>query len=222
MKTAYLILENGEIFTGGAFGAENDTVGEIVFTTAMTGYLETLTDPSYEGQIVVQSFPLIGNYGVIEEDLKPHLRAYIVKHPCDAPSNFRSSGCLDAFLKKHNIAGLCGIDTRKLTKIIRNKGVMCGKITYSQPTEKVLEEARGYLVAAPVTRVSPKSPSEKARDGKRIALLDFGAKNGIEAALLERNCAIKRFPYNASFESIMEFSPDGVVLSNGPAGSLRD
>lgn len=143
MKTAYLILENGEVFMGEAFGAMNETLGETVFTTAMTGYLETLTDPSYEGQIVIQTFPLIGNYGVIEEDFesaKPHLKAYIVKNPCDTPSNFRSTGCLDAFLKKHDIAGLYGIDTRKLTKIIRNTGVLRGKITYRPPTEKDREE----------------------------------------------------------------------------------
>lgn len=219
MKTAYLILENGEVFTGYAFGAEKETTGEIVFTTAMTGYLETLTDPSYEGQIVLQTFPLIGNYGVICEDFesaKPHLKAYIVKNPCDTPSNFRCGGSLDEFLKKHDIAGLYGIDTRKLTKIIRSSGVMCGKITYEYPAEKDIEEARKYLIKSPVLRVSPKDSAEKGNGLRRIALLDFGAKNGIEAALVARNCTVKRFPFATPASEILQYSPQGVVLSNGP------
>ena len=135
MKPAYLILENGIVFSGQAFGAEIPTVGEIVFTTAMTGYLETLTDPSYYGQIVLQTFPLIGNYGVIPEDFestKISLFAYIVKYPCELPSNFRSIESLDTLLKNRGVAGLYGIDTRMLTKIIRKSGVMNGKITYTE------------------------------------------------------------------------------------------
>ena len=219
MKTAYLILENGEVFTGQAFGATKETLGEIVFTTAMTGYLETLTDPSYEGQIVLQTFPLIGNYGVIEEDFessKPHLKAYIVKNPCEAPSNFRSTQSIDTFLKKHGIAGLCDIDTRRLTKIIRSLGVLRGKITYNPPTESDRAEAAAYSVKAPVERVSPKHATEKGNGARRIALLDFGAKKSIESELLKRNCTVKKFPYNAKSAQIFEFCPHGVMLSNGP------
>jgi len=130
--TAYLILENGLTFEGKPFGTRGDITGEIVFTTGMTGYLETLSDPSYYGQIILQTFPLIGNYGVIPSDLESAsiaAKAYIVKHPCQNPSNFRSEGNLDSFLKERGIVGLCGIDTRALTKMIRENGVMNGKIT---------------------------------------------------------------------------------------------
>lgn len=135
MKNAYLILEDGTVFCGKAFGAEKPTVGEVVFTTAMTGYLETLTDPTNKGKIVLQTFPLIGNYGVIPEEFKSdkvQVAGYIVKHLCETPSNFRSSGALGAFLKKSGIPGICGIDTRKLTKIIRDKGKVTGRITYKE------------------------------------------------------------------------------------------
>ena len=130
-KDAYLVLENGRVFSGKSFGAVRDVVGEIVFTTAMTGYLETLTDPSYYGQMVVQTFPLIGNYGVIPSDFEssdPKLKAYIVREWCQEPSNFRSEGDLDTFLKTRGIVGIYGIDTRELTRIIREHGVMNAKI----------------------------------------------------------------------------------------------
>ena len=131
-QSIYLILENGTVFTGKAFGATGEVTGEVVFTTSMTGYLETLTDPSYYGQIVLQTFPLIGNYGVIPSDFEsaePKLSAYIVREWCHAPSNFRCEGDLDAFLKASNIVGMYGIDTRRLTKIIRESGVMNARIT---------------------------------------------------------------------------------------------
>ncbi len=137
MPTAYLILENGAVFEGVFFGAQGDVTGEIVFTTGMTGYLETLTDPSYYGQMVVQTFPLIGNCGVIPADFEStavSAKAYIVKHPCQAPSNFRSEGSLDAFLKARGVTGLCGIDTRALTRHLRMRGVMNGAITTDTPT----------------------------------------------------------------------------------------
>ena len=130
-RAAYLILENGEVFEGKAFGAEKETMGELVFTTAMTGYLETLTDPSYFGQVVIQTFPLIGNYGVIPADFEsdsPALRGYIVREWCQVPSNFRSEGDLDTFLKEKGVPGICGIDTRALTRIVREYGVLNCKI----------------------------------------------------------------------------------------------
>jgi carbamoyl-phosphate synthase small subunit len=135
--TAYLILENGITFEGKFFGKQGEVTGEIVFTTGMTGYLETLTDPSYYGQIVLQTFPLIGNYGIIPPDFESaavSACAYIVKHPCQNPSNFRSEGSLDAFLKERSVIGIYGIDTRALTKIIRENGVMNGRITSVKPT----------------------------------------------------------------------------------------
>ena len=219
MKTAYLILENGIVFKGQAFGAEAQTIGEIVFTTAMTGYLETLTDPSYYGQIVLQTFPLIGNYGVIPEDFesaKIALSAYIVKYPCELPSNFRSIENLDTFLKKRGVAGLCGIDTRMLTKIIRNNGVLNGKITYTEPTEQDRADAAHYTVTNPVMQVSPADSTETGSGARSIALIDYGAKGGIESALLKRDCKVVRFGCAAEASEILDTKPSGIVLSNGP------
>ena len=219
MKTAYLILENGIVFKGKAFGAEVKTVGEVVFTTAMTGYLETLTDPSYCGQIVLQTFPLIGNYGVIPEDFESAsiaLSAYIVKYPCDLPSNFRSMESLDTLLKKRGIAGLCEIDTRMLTKIIRNNGVLNGKITYAKPTEQDRADAANYRVANPVMKVSQANLTKKGNGTRKIALIDFGAKGGIEGALLKRDCKVICFGYATPASQILSIKPSGIVLSNGP------
>ena len=223
MKAAYLILENGTIFKGQAFGAEIPTVGEIVFTTGMTGYLETLTDPSYCGQIVLQTFPLIGNYGVIPEDFESAmiaLSAYIVKYPCEFPSNFRSVESLDSFLKQRGIPALCGIDTRMLTKIIRKSGVLNGKITYTEPTEEDRAEATAYKLISPVKRVSCNNSTQRfdvsLREERKIALIDYGAKGGIEAALLRRNCNVVRFNYAAAASEILSIKPSGIVLSNGP------
>jgi len=216
---AYLILENGTVFEGKRFGAEGEVTGELVFTTGMTGYLETLTDQSYHGQIVLQTFPLIGNYGVIPSDFESGgvgAKAYIVKYPCANPSNFRSEGTVDAFLRERGIVGLHGIDTRALTKIIRQNGVMNGKITSSPPTDADRAEVKKYSVAAPVATVSRNS-AEKLSDGeRRVALLDCGAKRGIAAALAKRGCEVWSFPYNAPADEILKINPHGIMLSNGP------
>ena len=159
-KTAYLVLENGTVFEGKSFGAEKETTGELVFTTAMTGYLETLTDPSYYGQVIIQTFPLIGNYGVIPSDFEseaPILKGYIVREWCQAPSNFRSEGDLDTFLKESGVPGVCGIDTRALTRIVREYGVMNCKIQYTpEVTDELLEELKSYRVVNAVESTTTK------------------------------------------------------------------
>jgi len=220
---AYLILENGKIFEGEFFGAHGDVTGEIVFTTGMTGYLETLTDPSYFGQIVLQTFPLIGNYGIIPDDFesaKIGVKAYIVKYPCKTPSNFRCEKTLGAFLEERGITGLCGIDTRALTKIIRENGVMNGKITAAKPTDIDIKEIKRYSVNAPITAVSAKeiikNTPDNPQNNKRIALLDFGAKRGIKNALLARGCEVHNFPFDADARDILKINPNGIMLSNGP------
>lgn len=175
MSKAYLILADGTVFEGKSIGAEGKTIGETVFTTGMTGYIETLTDPSYFGQIVTQTFPLIGNYGVIAEDAeskKSWVRGYIVRELCDKPSNFRCEDTLDSFLKKQNIIGIAGIDTRKLTKILREAGVMNGMILSGEESEKLktengklkvenslLEEIRSYKIENAVKSVQQKVES---------------------------------------------------------------
>ncbi len=219
---AYLILENGKVFQGQRFGASADVTGEIVFTTAMTGYIETLTDPSYFGQIVVQTFPLIGNYGMISEDFEseaPHVKAYIVKEWCQEPSNFRMEGNLDAFLKDNNIVGLCGIDTRELTKIVREYGVMNGRIVSAPDvSEKLLEEIKNYQITGAVAAVTRKEQETMAEEDAiwRVVLWDFGAKENIRRELLQRRCEVVTVPAGTSAEEILALKPDGLMLSNGP------
>ncbi len=221
-QKAYLILENGTIFEGKSFGSSGEVVGEIVFTTAMTGYLETLTDPSYYGQIVVQTFPLIGNYGVIPSDFEskqPHLKAYIVKDWCQEPSNFRCEGDLDTFLKSSGIIGLYGIDTRALTKIVREYGVMNGKIVQEgSSTCLSLDELENYTIINAVKSVTcDKETTFKPDETKhKVVLWDFGAKTNIRRELLKRGCEVIEVPSYTTAERIKEIAPDGIMLSNGP------
>ena len=221
--TAYLILKNGIVFEGRSFGALGETTGEVVFATGMTGYLETLTDQSYHGQIVIQTFPLIGNYGVIPPDFESAnvgARAYIVKHPCKNPSNFRCEGTLDAFLKERGIIGLYGIDTRALTRIIRENGVMNGKIMSAPPAEADIAQVKTYSIVNAVASVSSHSIAkimpDKLKAIKRVALMDFGAKRGIANALAARGCEVWTFPHDTNAQEILKMKPDGIMLSNGP------
>lgn len=225
-KTAYLVLENGVVLEGCYFGAVGEITGELVFATGMTGYLETLTDPSYCGQMILQTFPLIGNYGVIPADFESKriaASAYLVKYPCDAPSNFRSEGTLDACLKQQNVVGLWGIDTRALTKMIREYGVMNGTITATKPAgdtvdEHVRQQIASYRVTDAVAQVSCQEPTLLTADHPRhaVALLDFGAKENIKRELLARGCNVHVLPHDTSATDILALSPDGVMLSNGP------
>lgn len=222
-QNIYIVLQNGQIFEGKHFGAPGEAVGEIVFTTGMTGYLETLTDPSYYGQIVVQTFPLIGNYGIIPSDFEseaPRIKAYIVREWCQVPSNFRSEGELDTFLKKHNIIGVYGIDTRELTKIIREYGVMNAKITSSLDNlNTVLTEVKNYKIVNAVQAVSSKKISVSGREtpgAYKVILWDFGAKANIRRELIKRGCEVITVPAATNAAKILELQPDGIILSNGP------
>lgn len=218
----YLTLENGVVFQGKSFGACREVTGEVVFTTAMTGYLETLTDPSYYGQMVVHTFPLIGNYGVIPADFEssaPRLSAYIVREWCQAPSNFRCEGDLDTFLKEHGVVGMYGIDTRALTRIIREHGVMNARITTSEPqVKRIQRELKEFRIREAVPAVSRRQPvysaPEQAR--RRVVLWDFGAKQNITRELVNRGCEVVCMPQDATAEEILQQQPDGLMLSNGP------
>ena len=216
---AYLVLENGMIFEGCRLGAEGEVIGEIVFTTGMTGYLETLTDKSYYGQIILQTYPLIGNYGVIPEDFESNVisaRGYIVRDICREPSNFRSKGDLDTFLKDRNVVGLYGIDTRALTMILREKGTMNGIIT-GNPENADLEEIRSFRTENPVARVSVREKAVLNDEGEyTVAMLDFGYKENIARELVKRNCRVILLPHDTSAEEIFDLEPDGIMLSNGP------
>jgi carbamoyl-phosphate synthase small subunit len=218
----YLILENGQVFRGRPFGATGQVIAEIVFTTAMTGYLETLTDPSYYGQMVVQAFPLIGNYGVIPADFEaenPALQAYIVRSWCHVPSNFRSEEDLDTFLLSRGIVGLWDIDTRALVKIIREHGVMNALITDDpNPDESTLQKLSNYRLTGAVGAVSGANAATlRAIERKRhVALWDFGAKRNIANELVSRGCDVTILPAGATAEEILAHKPDGIMLSNGP------
>ena len=219
----YLILENGMTFKGEGFGAPGDVTAEIVFTTAMTGYLETLTDKSYAGQAIVQTFPLIGNYGIIPEDVESNMigaSAYIVREWCDHPSNFRSTKDLDTYLKSRGIVGLCKIDTRALTRVLREHGTMNGLITES-PLNADLELIKAYKCNDPVSLVSTKKMYVEGNGSHKIALLDFGMKENICRCLTKRDCTVYVFPSSTSVDELLSVNPDGIFLSNGP-GDPRD
>ena len=219
MKKGYLVLADGQVFEGLRFGAETETVGELVFTTGMCGYVETLTDPSYAGQIVMQTYPLIGNYGIIPADFEGAccIRGYVVREWCENPSNFRCGGNLDGFLKERGIPGLCGVDTRQLTRIIRESGVMNACICDQVPSD--LSPVRDYAVAGVVAAVSRKAPAVFPAEGEarfHVALLDYGAKNNIIRELQKRGCEVTVLPASASAADVLARNPDGVMLSNGP------
>ncbi|MDO4556899.1 MAG: carbamoyl phosphate synthase small subunit [Lachnospiraceae bacterium] len=217
---AFLILEDGTVFEGTSIGAEKEVISEIVFNTSMTGYLEVLTDPSYAGQAVVMTYPLIGNYGVCYEDMEsitPWHSGFIVREISRIPSNFRSENDIDSFLKAHNIPGIQGVDTRALTKILREKGTMNGMITTREVNpEDVLEEIKAYKVEGVVKAVSCKEKEVIPGDGFKVALLDFGAKKNIARSLAQRGCQVTTYPAWTSAEEIIADGPDGIMLSNGP------
>lgn len=217
---AYLVLENGRIFKGFPMGADGEVIAEVVFATGVTGYIETLTDKSYYGQIVAQTFPLIGNYGIIPEDFeadKARLSGYIVKDWCRHPSNFRSQGNLDSFLKAQGIPGLCGIDTRALTRAIRENGVMNGMITRNAGNAD-LDKIRSYKVSNAVKSVT--CPASYVIGGENsahsVVLIDFGMKMNIARELARRGCRVTVVPSYTSAEEILAMNPDGIMLSNGP------
>ncbi len=219
MEKGYLVLQDGRVFEGIRFGAGGDTVGELVFTTGMCGYIETLTDPSYAGQIVMQTYPLIGNYGIIREDFEGAccVRGYVVREYCDAPSNFRCEETLDAFLKEQNVPGLYGVDTRELTRIIREHGVMNATICAEIPAD--LTPVETYAVTGVVEAVTCRESSVHPAVGEerfRVSLLDYGAKHNIVRELQRRGCTVTVLPADTSAEEVLAASPDGVMLSNGP------
>ena len=219
MKKGYLILQDGRVFEGFRFGAEKDTLGELVFTTGMCGYVETLTDPSYAGQIVMQTYPLIGNYGIIREDFEGAccVKGYVVREYCDTPSNFRTDCDLDTYLKEQGVPGLCGVDTRELTRIIREHGVMNAAICDEIPAD--LTPIKTYAITGVVEAVSCKEPDRYPAEGEecfRVSLLDYGAKRNIVRELQKRGCTVTVLPATTSAEEILAAGPDGVMLSNGP------
>ncbi len=216
---AFLILEDGTVFTGTSIGSTREIISEIVFNTSMTGYLEVLTDPS--GQAVVMTYPLIGNYGICQEDmesLKPWPDGYIVRELSRIPSNFRSEDTIQHFLKENDIPGISGIDTRALTKILREKGTMNGMITTNEGfnLDDVISRMKNYEVTGVVKAATCKETFVLPGNGKKVALLDLGAKKNIAHSLHERGCEVTVYPALTKAEEILAANPDGIMLSNGP------
>lgn len=224
---AFLILEDGTVFCGAGIGSAREVISEIVFNTSMTGYLEVLTDPSYAGQAVVMTYPLIGNYGVCYSDMesvKAWADGFIVRELSRTPGNFRSEAGLDEFLKANDIPGICGIDTRALTRILRENGTMNGMITVREEfdLEEVKKRLKEYRVTDVVKKVScaekytVKRPAAAARRPYRAALMDYGSKNNISELLAKRGCEVTVYPAFTAAEEILQDAPDGIMLSNGP------
>ena len=219
MSKRYLILSDGTVYEGEGFGAEVESVGELVFNTGVVGYIETLTDPSYYGQIVMQTFPAVGNYGIIEEDFEGEcaLKGYVVRERCDTPSNFRSQYTLDEFLKKNGVPGICGIDTRAVTQRIRESGVMNAMIAGRVPDD--LSALRAYAVTGGVAAVGAKERALYPAAGTRkcrVTLIDYGTKRNIIRELCARGCEVTVVPPDTPAEAVLADKPDGVMLSNGP------
>lgn len=229
-QKAFLLFADGAVFEGLSVGAQGTSVGEVVFTTNMTGYQETLTDPSYYGQIVTQTFPLIGNYGVNDfdgESDKSYVKGYIVREWCEAPSNFRCEHDLDWFLKEQGIVGIFGIDTRALTRKIREHGVMNGMVTTEDvfaDLQENLAKLKSYTIKDAIRSVSV--PQAKRYECEQplyeVALMDYGYKRNIRRALLERGCNVTVLPCTTSASEILSGGFDGVMLSNGPGDPSED
>lgn len=228
---AYLILEDGTMFTGKSIGSTREVISEIVFNTSMTGYLEVLTDPSYAGQAVVMTYPLIGNYGICRKDMESKHSStdgFIVRELSRLGSNFRNEQSIQDFLVEQDIPGIEGIDTRALTKILREKGTMNGMITTEEPKDmgETLSRIKEYSVRGVVEKVTTKEivsyrPGDLDTDSnvpvtKKVAILDVGTKFNIARCLLKRGCEVTIYPSYTKAEDILSTNPDGIMLTNGP------
>ncbi|MEG2246216.1 MAG: carbamoyl phosphate synthase small subunit [Romboutsia sp.] len=215
-----LILQDGTVFEGKAFGYLKDSVGEVVFNTSMIGYGEVLTDPSYYGQIVAMTYPLIGNYGINLEDIEStgvHVKGFIVREKCDSPNNFRCEMDIDTYLKQNKVIGIEGIDTRALTKILRNSGTMKGIITLENTSlSDVQAKLDSFSNSTAVKTVTRKEVEHIVGNGTKVAVMDFGVKQNILRSFEARGCDITVFPATTKPEDVLGINPDLIFLSNGP------
>ncbi len=229
---AFLVLSDGSVFEGSSFGAPGRASGEVVFNTSMTGYQEVLSDPSYAGQIVLMTYPLIGNYGVNPEDFESkavQVRGFVVREHCTKPSHWQSTGTLGSFLESRGIPAIEGIDTRALTRRLRSEGVMMGTVTTDEQPEQALQRLETQPLygetdfVKTVSTLAPYGwehgrPVMRARTEARahIVVLDFGLKYNILRSLVDRECAVTAVPVTASVEQVLSLRPDGIVFSPGP------
>lgn len=220
---ARLALENGKIFYGESFGATGSSDGEVVFNTSMTGYQEILTDPSYCGQIVTMTYPLIGNYGINADDFESRrsfVRGFVVKEACSDPNNWRATGTLSQYLKNNDIVGIADIDTRALTRVIRQHGTLRGILSTEDCSDaELVQKAQSAATLSSqnfVSQVTTPEPFNLPGPGHRVVLLDMGAKMSIARNLNEFGCDVTVVPANTSVEEILAYKPDGLMVSNGP------
>ncbi len=221
---AYLVLDDGTVYEGKAFGRTGSVVGEVVFNTGMTGYQEVLTDPSYCGQIVMMTYPLIGNYGVNWEDpesRRPQVKGFVVRELCQVPSNWYSECSLNEYLDRYGIMGIEGIDTRSITRKLRDHGTMRGIISSELPDSATLEQMRAYRITDPVEQVTCEESFELPGPGPRVAVLDYGLKASILKSLRQRGCHLFVHRSSDSAEDVLRDKPDGIMLTNGP-GDPKD
>ena len=221
MAKAYLLLADGSVYTGRSFGAEGTRVGELVFTTGMTGAAESLTDPSYAGQMICFTFPQLGNYGICIDDCesgKVHAQAVICQEYCASPSNFRCELTVGELLERDGVPGIEGVDTRRITQVIRTHGVMNAAVTTAEPTPELLERVRGYAVRGAAAEKSVTEPVFFPLEGAgySVALMDYGYKKSIADGLRKRGCAVTVYPHDTPAEAVLAAGHDGVMLSNGP------
>lgn len=222
-----LVLEDGTVLEGEAFGADQGNIGEVVFTTGMTGYQEVLSNPANCGLMIVMTYPVIGNYGINRDDFEtihPSIFGIIVKENTPAPSNFRSNENIDSFLKANGIPGISGIDTRKLTRLLRNKGTMRGILSHAGENDVaslIQQLQQQEPIRNQVEMVSTAKPYVVPGRGKRVVLVDYGVKHGVLRELTIRNVHVTVVPYNYAAENILRLQPDGILLSNGP-GNPKD
>lgn len=224
MRKAYLVLQDGTVFEGKGFGAACGNIGELVFNTAVVGYIENLTDPAYYGQILVQTFPMIGNYGMIEADIqgKCCVKGYVVREWCEKPSNFRCEYDLDTFLKNQGVPGIYGVDTRELTRILRDKGTMNAMITDTVPQD--VAPIKAYTVSGGVEAVTCNEiatyPAEKEQ--YKVVMMDFGGKRYLIDELNKVGCTVTVVPASTKADQVLNLNPDGVVLSAGPGNPCEN
>ena len=226
-KKVYLTLQNGRVFQGYRFGAVGEVTGELVFSTGMVGYMENLSDPANYGQIVVQTFPLIGNYGAIRADVeskKAWVSAYIVREICDAPSNFRMEDALETYLKEQDVIGIYGVDTRELTKVLREEGAMNARISNKPLMEAEIADLKNYKIENAVKAVVEEKKGFFACENAKytVALWDIGVKNSTIANLNAQGCDVVVMPASSTAEEILALNTDGVVISDGPGDPMEN
>ena len=224
MRKAYLVLQDGTVFEGKGFGAACGNIGELVFNTAVVGYIENLTDPAYYGQILVQTFPMIGNYGMIEADIqgKCCVKGYVVREWCEKPSNFRCEYDLDTFLKNQGVPGIYGVDTRELTRILRDKGTMNAMITDTVPQD--VAPIKAYTISGGMEAVTCNEiatyPAEKEQ--YKVVMMDFGGKRYLIDELNKVGCTVTVVPASTKADEVLAMNPHGVVLSAGPGNPCEN